>query len=335
MPKALADITALHFARSVAQFDAMGVIMLLDWRLCGESRLAEWFEREYLTKPYNRWNVSASGVPGADPQQQPIESSHRDAKRDRYGQGPGVKVTIGVFCHESIGKQLRDASANAGQEPITLVAGGTVSREVYLRAKEMVYVETGFSNFFKVSKIFKLGRIGVVGVDGYIFNSSNHLWQSDKENKVTAEMCRVFLKSVIYGRFKDQTTWLEAQRIASQLHFVRMPSPGTYMCDCKAFWHGAECSHVEAAKHLKGDINILHELRKIVQGKRVGRPNAAEKEAINLSTHVVEQATNMSEIKAGSYCGTKIAARLHHRSHVNWDRIYVGRVGGENVSFCV
>jgi hypothetical protein len=85
--QSIKDITVLHFARSTSQFDALGQIMLSDWRKKLEGQLADWFEREYLTAPYNRWSVTASGVPGADSQQQAIESSHRDAKRDCYGSG--------------------------------------------------------------------------------------------------------------------------------------------------------------------------------------------------------------------------------------------------------
>ena len=91
--EAIKDLTSLHFARSAAQFDVMGKIMLMHWRQKGETDLSAWFETEYLTAPYNRWSVTASGIPGADPQQQPIESSHRDAKRDCYGAGRKYIIT--------------------------------------------------------------------------------------------------------------------------------------------------------------------------------------------------------------------------------------------------
>jgi hypothetical protein len=74
-------------ARSAGQFIAMGVLMLADWHERGENLLAEWFRTEYLTPPYNTWHVSASGIPGADPQQQPIESYHRNDKRNCFGAG--------------------------------------------------------------------------------------------------------------------------------------------------------------------------------------------------------------------------------------------------------
>jgi hypothetical protein len=94
------DITKLHLARSVAQFDVLGASMLMEWRLQGEDELADWFCREYLSAPYNRWSVSASGVPGNNPNQNAIESSHRNDKRHLFGQaGRMLKYFILTPCH--------------------------------------------------------------------------------------------------------------------------------------------------------------------------------------------------------------------------------------------
>ena len=79
-------MTNLHLARSTTQFDSLGDCMLIHWRLEGESDLADWFQKEYLTPPYNRWSVTASGIPGCNPNQNAIESSHRNDKRHLFGQ---------------------------------------------------------------------------------------------------------------------------------------------------------------------------------------------------------------------------------------------------------
>jgi hypothetical protein len=79
------DIEHLHFARSQKQFVALGVLMLNRWRMDKLNDLANWFEATYLTEPYNHWSVTSSGIPGVMPNQNPIESFHRDIKRDYFG----------------------------------------------------------------------------------------------------------------------------------------------------------------------------------------------------------------------------------------------------------
>ena len=96
--EAMSDLETLHFAGSTVMFDALGKLMIFDWRSRGEDVLADWFEQEYLTAPYNRWSVTASGIPGADSQQQPVESSHRGAKRYCYGQGGRFVCMMIIFC---------------------------------------------------------------------------------------------------------------------------------------------------------------------------------------------------------------------------------------------
>jgi hypothetical protein len=79
------DIEMLHLSRSQKQFEALGVLMLQQWRIDKCDDLADWFEATYLTEPYNHWSVTSSGIPGVMPNQNPIESFHRDIKRDYYG----------------------------------------------------------------------------------------------------------------------------------------------------------------------------------------------------------------------------------------------------------
>lgn len=75
------DITNLHLARSTEQFDSLSKLMIASWQQCGEVELANWFQREYLTPPFNRWSVTASGVPGCNCNNNPVESYHRNEKR--------------------------------------------------------------------------------------------------------------------------------------------------------------------------------------------------------------------------------------------------------------
>ena len=59
MTAAQEDITHLHFTRSVQQLDAMSTMMICSWEQRGQHALAAWFQKEYLTPPFNRWSVTA------------------------------------------------------------------------------------------------------------------------------------------------------------------------------------------------------------------------------------------------------------------------------------
>ena len=60
------NISDIHLARSILQFDALAKLMIQHWKDNNANVLAEWFNKEYLTSPYNRWSVTASGVPGGN-----------------------------------------------------------------------------------------------------------------------------------------------------------------------------------------------------------------------------------------------------------------------------
>lgn len=81
MTVAQEDITHLHFTRSVQQFDAMSTMMICSWEQRGQHAFAAWLQKEYLTPPFNRWSVTASGIPGCNGNNNPVESYHRNEKR--------------------------------------------------------------------------------------------------------------------------------------------------------------------------------------------------------------------------------------------------------------
>jgi hypothetical protein len=340
------NISDLHLARSVLQFDALAKLMIQYWKDNNEIILAEWFIKEYLTSPYNRWSVTASGVPGGNNNQNAIESSHRNDKRHMFGQqGTNItndqlhhklilhkclgKVSIGYFAHESIPIQLRDATIDLGRDAITLKPGGRVNRCVFQRAKEIIYTEEGHSNFFRVNSKMKLSKDKLIDMDGFLFNSSTHFWQADKQYSVSASASKSYLKSVIEGHFPHSMMWIEAIGLSLNMHFVRKIND-YYECDCAAFWHSTECSHVEAAKHLDGCININDELRKIPHAKKVGRPCHTSKEMTHDATALEFAVENMTESKACYAYGTLIARRLNCNKQ---DRIYIGKVTGRVALF--
>jgi hypothetical protein len=119
-----------------------------------------------------------------------------------------------------------------------------VAREVFSRAKEIVYCEGFFFKLFSSGCLVQDEQTGAAAwsIQEFVIYASDHLWQADREYRCKAEKCRVFLKSV-YGEFPAQTSWKATQDVASHMHFVKRQQDGTFVCDCKAFWHSVECSH--------------------------------------------------------------------------------------------
>jgi hypothetical protein len=95
--KAQDDISQLHLARSQRQFVSLASLMLHQWRADRENELADWFEATYLIEPFNRWSVTSSGIPGVSPNQNPIESFHREQKREQFGQEGKNNVLSNIF----------------------------------------------------------------------------------------------------------------------------------------------------------------------------------------------------------------------------------------------
>lgn len=55
-------------------------------------------------------------------------------------------------------------------------------------------------------------------------------------------------------------------------HLVEVGAHGFLVCDCVGCCKDWECSHIQAYKHLNGDINLKNELLLIRDAKRKGRP---------------------------------------------------------------
>ena len=81
--EAKADIAMLHLSRSRLQFDSLADLMIDSWRNAGENEVADTFLAEYLSPPYKAWSITSSGIPGVVPNNNAMESYHRDLKRPR------------------------------------------------------------------------------------------------------------------------------------------------------------------------------------------------------------------------------------------------------------
>ena len=102
------DIYLLHLASSQQMFDCMCIVMIREWtNVLHEDCFAEYFDREYLTSPWNNWFASSSGIPGVLPNQNPQESSHRLFKQC---QSSGSLHNSTEFC---INNTIPEILANA------------------------------------------------------------------------------------------------------------------------------------------------------------------------------------------------------------------------------
>lgn len=79
------DLLTLHYSRSHVQFKAISQRMIREWNRLGEVSLAEWFQNEYLHEDYYRWFITCSGIIGHTPNNNCVESYHRNDKRTYYG----------------------------------------------------------------------------------------------------------------------------------------------------------------------------------------------------------------------------------------------------------
>ena len=70
---ASSHIQLMHNSRSFEQFILISVAVIREWEKHKEFSLAEWFQREYLTTPHNRFCYSAAGVHGVCPNNNPVE----------------------------------------------------------------------------------------------------------------------------------------------------------------------------------------------------------------------------------------------------------------------
>jgi hypothetical protein len=76
-----ADIIALHQSRNQAMFDHLATVVAAVWEKEGEASFAAYFVRHYATGVWARWFYSASEMPGANANQNPLEARHSRQKK--------------------------------------------------------------------------------------------------------------------------------------------------------------------------------------------------------------------------------------------------------------
>lgn len=144
--------------------------------------------------------------------------------------------------------------------------------------------------------------------DGYIFNASDHLYEADKLYSMTGHRAKIYCLS-LKGILPHNTKFRSVGDITHTCHAVMLVG-NHYRCDCLAYWHACECSHVLAAMHLDGKYDIKKHLTQIVNARVVGRPSNYQPVgyAAHMSTKHIESFTRVNS-DPSCYLGKRVASR--------------------------
>jgi len=134
-----ADIISLHQARNQAMFDYLFTVMAAVWTKEGEREFAAYFERHYASGIWSRWFYSASEMPGASANQNPLESRHNRQKKV-IGK-KNLKATALVVCNHTAPVLLADEGASNAEPhkwPATASVVPRLSGTVAAKSRNLV-----------------------------------------------------------------------------------------------------------------------------------------------------------------------------------------------------
>ena len=252
-------------ARSQFEREALLGVLRAEWERRGEQAFCDWFMGSYGDQTWCKWNVSASGIPGATPTQQAVESFNRrikalldclhndlhetltavlpdlialDAVREGQTEGTHLHVRqYPVFDPENGIAMNESQRANAGDYvqhpmPIHTTAPGKCS---------MLYDGLGNGPWY-MPRHQLLGSGWKTEVMQLAVNTYE-LAVNKRGGGVTA-----------LGRQSDSADLVEQyEKKVMELHKVELlTAEGTkgpeLKCDCSGFWEHTVCSHIWAAK---------------------------------------------------------------------------------------
>ena len=148
----------------------------------------------------------------------------------------GDAVSIGQFLKEKGDEFLRQQGDYLGsQNRITIEAPlgkGSHEREMLTKAYNLLYSEDDKFNYIRLWVHVNFG--GKEVSNGYIFSSSDFLWQQDVTYAMNKKKATVFLRT-LNGIFPKETTWPEILRVTHRPHLC-FEDRGQWVCDCKGYW---------------------------------------------------------------------------------------------------
>ena len=141
-----ADIGRMHLARTHRQHEILAKIFIMKWRKAKECLCAIFFQTNYCVQGKNNWFYAASGMPGVETSNQPIELFMRTAKLAMLGKRHAHK--LGHLLTSVLPTFIRDYGLEATRQKHKI--GNTVSGPIPVQWVEKAVVLTKEYNFIKI-----------------------------------------------------------------------------------------------------------------------------------------------------------------------------------------
>ena len=219
-----------------------------------------------------RWHISASGVVGAWPSNQPLEAYNKTIKNNKI---TVLRSELDKLCHTLL-PELVCVDSKLLTGPIDRATGITPSEVVEAAAS----MKTGDVGELAGARNGRQDRARV-----FFVNSSG--WRMDGPNpkKVDAARMKAYIASVDTARVTSihdvkefEAKYMSLHRVLfdATLHLEPGPIPadgaaGAWRCDCKAFWMNAVCSHVLKVKNILGEYDLPRAAQPLPKNKKRGR----------------------------------------------------------------
>lgn len=296
----------IHCAGSITVVYDLAIAATREWEGAGYGEYANWFREVYLDGGWSGWWCGASRVPGAGPTNNPLEALNKDIKDvidKRCTMTEFIDTGFPRFLAATAQRRcpsvlLRDV----GHDQTRLLQEGVLPRAVVDSAISMVQTKKAVVRTKLTSGLYR-----------YYVSSSSYL-----NSQITNERVEARRKRFADGADPAEPSTvpesfdaLHARRCS--IHVVEVVvAPGLknrLQCDCKGYWVSSYlCSHVLAAAHHEGVIN-LHAVRTTFTGPRRGGRPANRAKALVPDDSAPTTATSTSNgrsLKLCNLCGASV-----------------------------
>ena len=212
-----------------------------------------------------RWHVTASGVIGAWPSNQPVEAYNKGVKEHKIR---GLRKPFSDVC-DNLLPNLVTLDSKLLTEPINravdVVPPYMVKKASLLRAGDVgelspVPAEVKQRVFYVNTKKFAMSQPGGKKVDAARIR--------DYTSSVDAVQVQRPAGVGTVQAFEQKFMSLHRVYFDRSLHLVQGKIPaggpaGAWRCDCKGFWSKAVCAHVLKVKDKVGEFNIKQAMAKL------------------------------------------------------------------------
>jgi hypothetical protein len=264
--RAKSDVRLLHRSRSREQFEACFALVMNQWRLDDEGKLADHFTAFYgPSTKWGTWYYCALGMAGLIPNNNPAETYNRRTKGDDETPGPiALKTSVSVFLN-------REAPALLSRD--YLVGAGVSFKYPVGYSKHMiatVALAAPTVDFRKSGEVYWVNHPRLYG------------------NPITNDRINSYM-NILGGDISAYTEIREIERATFQLCRVRVLPDGTTLfpsepcavCDCKHYFMDLQCTGtviVEDMLKMK-----LHPISSsFIAGSEAGGGTATDAQVYNL-----------------------------------------------------